>query len=316
MNPRKALDAQGIILMTLLCLIWGLQQIALKAAAADAAPLMQIALRTGISAILVAGLMRWRGMRLTPTRRTWRAGLLVSVLFSLEFFLVGEALRYTSASHTVVLLYTSPIFVALGLHWKLPDERLGRLQWSGIALAFAGIVATFLGRGSSTHGALPQVLYGDLLALGGGAAWGATTVVVRLTRLSRAPAGETLFYQLAGGFVLLTLAAVGLGQTQIRPTPLFWQSLLFQSVIVSFASYLAWFWLLKRYLASRLGVFSFLTPLFGMLFGVWLLQEPMEANFVIGTALVLAGVMLVSGAGWLGQALSRPHCAHAARQPR
>ncbi|RBA28519.1 EamA/RhaT family transporter, partial [Acinetobacter junii] len=64
-------------------------------------------------------------------------------------------------------------------------------------------------------------------------------------------------------------------------------------------SFLAWFWLLRNYLASRLGVFSFLTPLFGIIFGVWLLDENIEVNFIFGTALVLLGILVVSLQGWL-----------------
>jgi drug/metabolite transporter (DMT)-like permease len=107
-----------------------------------------------------------------------------------------------------------------------------------------------------------------------------------------------LLYQLAIGFVLLMLAVVALGQTGFRSTPIAWGSLLFQSVVVSFASYLTWFWLLRHYLASRLGVFSFLTPLFGVAFGVWLLDEPLEASFLVGALLVCAGIVLVSGHAW------------------
>ena len=314
MDHRKALDAQATGLMTILCLIWGLQQVVLKAAAADVTPLMQIAVRSGVAALLVALLMRWRGSPIDLAGPHWRAGLAVGTLFGLEFLLVGEALRFTSASHTVVLLYTAPIFVALGLHWKLPAERLGALQWAGIGMAFAGIVVTFLGRSQPTVGGpLSDILWGDLLALLGGVAWGATTVVVRLSGLSNAPATLTLLYQLAGGFVLLIAAAVLLGQTAINPTPLALGSLAFHSLVVSFASYLGWFWLLKRYLASRLGVFSFVTPLFGMLFGVWWLDEPLEPSFVAGTVLVLGGVVLVSGYGWLRQTLAAARAGSGAR---
>ena len=122
-----------------------------------------------------------------------------------------------------------------------------------------------------------------------------------LFRRAQAPATLTLLYQLVGGFAVLIVAAGLLGQWRFNPTPVAWLSLLFQAVVVSFFSYLTWFWLLKRYLASRLGVFSFLTPLFGMLFGVWLLAEPLEASFVAGTVLVLAGVAVVSGYGWWRQ---------------
>jgi len=304
MDQRRALDGRATAIMTVLCLIWGLQQVVLKAAAPDITPLLQIALRSGVAALLVGALMLWRSEGLNLADGTWRPGLLVGGLFGLEFLLVGEGLRFTSASHMVVLLYTAPIFVALGLHWKLPAERLSPMQWLGIAMAFAGIAVAFFGRDQAgPAGDATAILWGDFLALLAGAAWGATTVAVRLSSLSRAPATQTLFYQLAVGFVVLILAAVFLGQTGFKPTPLAWGSLIFQSLVVSFASYLVWFWLLKHYLASRLGVFSFLTPLFGMVFGVWLLNEPLEPGFVAGTALVLAGVALVSGYGWLKQYL-------------
>jgi drug/metabolite transporter (DMT)-like permease len=304
MDHRKTLDGQAMGLMVVLCLIWGLQQVVLKAAAADVTPLMQIALRTGVAAVLVGLFMARRGERLVWRDGTWRPGLLVGSLFALEFLLVGEGLRFTTASHMVVFLYTAPIFVALGLHWKLPAERLAPLQWLGVALAFGGIAIAFLGRGQPAR-ELADILRGDLLALLAGIAWAATTVAVRLSSLAREPAAKTLLYQLAVGFVLLMLAALALGQTGFNPTPLAWGSLLFQSLVVSFASYLAWFWLLRHYLASRLGVFSFLTPLFGVGFGVWLLDEPLEPGFTTGAALVMAGIVLVSGYGWLRTLLRR-----------
>lgn len=300
METRKALDGLAISLMLVLCLIWGFQQVVLKAAAPDISPLPQIALRSGVAALLVGGLMLWRARRIAVEEGTWRPGLLAGVLFAVEFLLVGEGLRHTTASHLVVFLYTAPIFVALGLHWLRPAERLGAIRWLGIILAFAGIVVTFLGRRPEAVAGEPMaMLWGDGLALLAGMTWAATTLVVRCSRLARVSAAETLLYQLVVGFVLLLAAAVGLGQTAVRYTPLMWGSLLFQSLVVSFASYLAWFWLLRHYWASRLGVFSFMTPLFGIAFGVWLLDEPLEASFLIGAILVLAGVILVSGDdGW------------------
>lgn len=295
MTTRHALDTRASTLMLLLCLLWGLQQVVLKATAHEIAPIMQIALRSGVAALLVAGLMWWRKEPMSINDGTLPAGLVVGGLFALEFLLVGEGLRHTSASHAVVFLYTAPIFAALGLHWKLPTERLSAVQWLGIGLAFAGIVLTFFGRSQTGGmGMTSDMLLGDALSLLAGLSWATTTVVVRCSRLSSASASQTLLYQLVGAFVLLMLAAVASGQTSIHFTPTVWASLVFHSVIVSFASYLAWFWLLRHYLASRLGVFSFMTPLFGMAFGVWLLHEPLEARFVAGAALVMAGVMLVS----------------------
>ncbi|MDD5479385.1 DMT family transporter [Rhodoferax sp.] len=297
MNSRLALDGRAIGLMLVLCAIWGMQQVLLKATAADIAPIMQIALRSGGAAVLVGLLMAWRKEPMNLKDGTLVPGLWVGLLFGLEFMLVAEGLRHTSASHMVVFLYTAPMFAALGLAWRLPAERLGALQWLGIGVAFAGLAFTFLGRDTAAAGA-SHMLWGDLLGLLGGMAWAATTVVVRSSVLSAAPATQTLLYQLVGAFVLLLAGAFLTGQARVNLTPQVWASLAFHTLVVSFASFLVWFWLLRTYLASRLGVFSFLTPLFGVVFGAWLLSEPIELRFLLGALAVLVGIVLVSGAGW------------------
>jgi drug/metabolite transporter (DMT)-like permease len=301
MNTRLDLDARAITLMAVLCAIWGMQQVVLKATAADIAPIMQIALRSGGAALLVMLVMGWRGERMNLRDGTLRPGVAVGLLFGLEFLLVAEGLRHTTASHMVVFLYTAPMFAALGLHWKLPAERLGRVQWLGIALAFGGLAFAFLGRSTPAGAVSGNVLWGDFLGLLGGAGWAATTVVVRCSTLSKAPATQTLLYQLVGGFVILLAGAFLTGQARFNPTPQVWASLVFHTLVVSFASFLVWFWLLRHYLASRLGVFSFLTPLFGIVFGAWLLSEPIEASFLLGAVPVLIGIVLVSGGDWLTQ---------------
>lgn len=194
METRKALDGHAIGLMLVLCLVWGLQQVALKATAAEIAPIFQIALRSGVAAALVGLVMLARGERM-HLAETWRAGLLVGLLFGLEFLLVGEGLRHTSASHMVVFLYTAPIFAALGLHWKLPAERLGAAQWLGIALAFGG-----LGRHDGG---------GALLAAGRGT--GHANAVVPIARGLCAAAGRGLCHRPGA----LQTHAHGLGQPAV-----------------------------------------------------------------------------------------------------
>ncbi len=306
MNNRLALDGRAVGLMGLLCLIWSLQQISLKAVAGDASPMLVVGLRSGVAALLVALVMRWRGEARLLRSPHWRAGIAVGALFAFEYLLVAESLRFTHASHVVVFLYTAPIFAALGLHWKLPAERLHWVQWLGISIAFTGIALAFLGR--ETQGAAAageNILLGDLLALLAGASWGATTVTIRLSGLAAAPATETALYQLLAAFVLLVPAAILMGQSHFVPTAATWAHLAFQTVIVSFASFLVWFWLLRTYLASRLGILSFMTPVFGVVLGIWLLGEPLEAGFLAGSALVLGGILIVSGHGWVMQKLAR-----------
>lgn len=285
----RPLDGRASGLMLLLCALWGLQQVSLKAVAGQASPMLMVALRSGVALVLLTVLMRWRGEG--ADRRRWAAGAVAGSLFALEYLLVAQALQMTQASHVVVFLYTSPLFTALGLHWRLPAERLSRRGWAGIGLAFAGIALAFLDGGGAGDG---TALLGDLLAVLAGLAMGATTVTIRCTRLAAAPATETLLYQLLGAFVLLLPAAWLSGQWRFEPSAVVWAHLGLQSLVVSFASFLTWFWLLRHYLASRLGAFTFLTPLFGVLLGMGLLGETPAPSFALGSVLVLAGIGVVS----------------------
>ena len=191
----------------------------------------------------------------------------------------------------IVFLYTAPCLTALGLAWLVGGETLRPLQWTGIALAFAGI-ATGFGEGAASASG---TLLGDALGLAAALLWSSTTVLVRASALTNASATKVLLYQLAGSVPVLWLAALWFGAATIDVwPPLAIGSLAFQTVVVAFASYLAWFWLLTRYLASRLAVFSFLTPLFGVGFGVLLLGERLSATFGVAVALVATGIALVS----------------------
>ncbi|MDX2367445.1 MAG: DMT family transporter, partial [Colwellia sp.] len=246
MASRKNVDGFAVGIIAIVSLIWGLQQVFVKAVAEEMSPVLQIALRSGIALFLLASIMVWRNEKLISAEK-WKPGLLAGLLFALEFFLVGEGLRYTTASHMVVFLYCAPIFVALTLHFKIESEQLKPLQWAGIIMAFSGIALTFLWRDSqSIELEAANLLWGYFLALLAAISWAATTVLVRSSSLSKAPASQTLLYQLFACFILVLLAAIAMGQTEYKLTVAVVSNLAFQGIIVSFVSLLLWFWLLRQ----------------------------------------------------------------------
>jgi drug/metabolite transporter (DMT)-like permease len=290
---RSPLDARAVSLMLLLCVLWGGQQSVIKLVADDIAPTLQIALRSGIGMVLIAIFMWHRGISFALHRGPWRAGLLAGVMFASEFYFIGEGLRFTTASHMTVFLYTSPIFTALGLHFLLPEERLSWMQWAGITFCFGGITLAFLG-GFAQPTINNQVLLGDFYALLAGMLWGLTTVVLRCTNLNRIPAAQTAQYQLITAFVVLLLATGVTGQWSVNWTPAVIAAVAAQGVIISFFTLLIWFWLLTHYLASRLASFTFITPIMGVAFGVVLLDDPLDALFIAGAVLVILGISVVN----------------------
>ena len=292
---RRPIDLAAFLICVVLSFIWGLQQTAIKAVAPDVSPMLQVGLRSGAAAVLLLAANRFFLHEVWSRKVRLRDALLVGMGFVGEFFFVAEGLRYTTASHMSVLLYTAPFFAAVGLSIRLPEERLGLVQWAGLATAFAGIATAFL-LPALLEGAGPEGnlwLIGDALGLLSGLSWGCTTIFLRTTTMNEAPPTQMLFWQLFMGFLLLTPYAFISGQGFFTGTAVAWSSLLFQIFIVSFASYLVWNFLLKRYLAARLGILVFMTPLFGVLLSVGLLGDEIGLPFVCGSLLVLAGLMMV-----------------------
>jgi drug/metabolite transporter (DMT)-like permease len=287
---RRPLDLRAVGLVLVLCVVWGFQNVALKGVAANAAPVMQLALRFGGASVFFGLWVLWREGRGAFSDGTLPSGLLLGCMFSMEFILAGQALLHTTAAHTAVFLYTAPIFTALGLQ-SLPEERLTRWQWVGIGIAFCGIALAFLGFGDRS---IAELIAGDALALLGGVSWGFSNVVLRRGRVGSAATAKTVFYQVATATVVLGSFAVATGQAAVAWSPMTLLSIVFQTAIIAIGSYLIWFWLLRRYLTSRLMLLSLLTPLFGVVFGAWLLDDPIDARFAVGAALVLGGVLVVN----------------------
>lgn len=276
--------------MVLLCAAWGLQQIAVKVAMTGITPILQGGIRSALAAALLLGWMFLRRQPLLAVDGSLRPGLLAGVLFALEFAFIYVGLSYTNASRMVVFLYTAPCFTVLGLHLWVEGERLALHRLLGVALSFAGIAVAF--SDGFDHGGH---WIGDLCGVLAAVFWAATTVLVRATPLARISAAKVLLYQLgtsAALMLLLSLLVGEAGATLLTPAVL--MAMAYQIAIVAFASYLIWFWLLTRYLASRLTVFTFLTPLFGVAFGVVLLNERLSITFALAALLVVGGIVLVN----------------------
>ena len=277
--------------MVLLTALWGFQQVTIKWIAADVSLVMQAGIRSIVATMLVLVWSSIKNQRLWSRDGTLVAGVAAGLLFAFEFVFIYGGLAQTNASRMSVFVYLAPPLTALGLHFFVPGERLRALQWSGVLVAFGGLVMAF----SEGFQSSLDTWRGDLCGLVAAVLWAATTVLIRVTGLARATATKTLFYQLAVSAVVLPLASMALNEPGIRNVnTVVLASLAYQGVIVAFASYLAWFWLLTRYLAARLSVLSFLTPLFGMASGVVFLSEPLSARFALAALLIAAGIALVN----------------------
>jgi len=289
---RKPVDALAFGMMVLLCMLWGFQPITMKLAAPHISLVMQAGIRSILATLLLLVWARARGIPLFSRDGTLGSGLLAGLLFGWEFFFIYAGLQHTGAARMTVFVNTAPCLTALGLAVFIPGERLGLRQWVGILMAFAGVALAFA-EGFAAPG--KASLLGDAFGLVGGLLWAATTVLIRTTKLAAASAEKTLFYQLAVSALLLPAVSVAMGEPGITSiTGGVVVIVIYQAAIVAFASYLAWFWLLTKYLAARLKAFVFLSPMFGVISAYLVLGEPLSGAFLGAAALVAAGIVLVN----------------------
>jgi drug/metabolite transporter (DMT)-like permease len=290
-SAERSLSPGAVALMLMLCLSWGFNQIAVKLALPDIPPMLQATIRSTGALPMLLLIARLRGVKIFKRDGTLGAGLFAGVLFGIEFVLIYRGLLLTSASRAVVFLYTAPFFVALGSYQFL-GERLRASQWGGLGLSFAGVA---LAIGVPQANVDADVLLGDLMIVGGGALWAATTLLVKATRLLRAPPEKALSYQVAMSIPILGLAAWLSGETLTRvPGPLALSLMVYQAVWVVGLTFLVWFSLVKTYSASKLSAFTFITPLFGVVASYFILHDVLTLAFGAAALLVIAGLYLVN----------------------
>ena len=289
-STSRPLDAVAALIMIGLTLSWGLNQVSVKLALPEIPPFIQATVRSIGAFAIIALWARMRGVPLTARDGTLAAGILAGVLFGIEFLLIFPGLQFTAASRATLFIYTAPFFVALGSTWLL-GERLRASQWLGLACSFAGLVVAFGVPDASRDG---RQLIGDIMMVGAGAAWGATTIVIKATKLRSAPAEKVLAYQLAVSIPMLALGALLMGERMGVPSAFSVGWLAYQTFWVVSLTYAVWFAMVQRYSPSRLSAFTFLTPLFGVAAGHFVLGEPVSWAFGLAVALVIAGLILVN----------------------
>jgi len=278
-------------LVVVLCVVWGFNQPAIKLALPEVPPLIQCAIRSFLGMLIVLAVMRVRGLPITERDGTLVSGLVAGVLFGVEFLLIYRGLLYTTASRAVLFIYLAPFFVVLGARWFLPGDRFSLTQWSGLLLAFAGMLVAF---GVPAPAGEPHQLLGDLMMAAAAAAWAATTLVIKAGPLARVSPEKTLLYQLVLCVPIVGLGALIFGERVVAmPGAVALGSLAYQTVVVG-TTFSIWFALIVKYSASRLSAFTFLTPLCGVAAGHVVLGEPLTSAFALAVTLVTAGLILVN----------------------
>jgi len=285
---KDRIDFTGFVLILMLTVVWGCNYSVVKMANTALSPVFTAFVRSVIASFFGIGYCLVIRQPLFHRDIRLFHGLVVGILFGVEFVCFYLGVFYTAAARASVLAYLAPFVVAVNAHFFL-RERLTLLKIISLVLAFVGICLVFAGK-PLTHA--KSMLVGDLLIVAFAILWGITAVYIKKYMARTVHPINTFIYQILFSVPMMAVAAYVLEPVwvtgEIGRGVL--GSLIYQSVIVAFASYLTWFKLVHAYPVASLSVFTFLAPVFGVASGVVFLGEDLTKGLVIGLVCVCLGI--------------------------
>jgi len=292
METKDYLDLKAVVILIIVTLLWGFNHPAIKISNQGVSPIFASTLRSIVASICGLIYCLRKGEKVFHKDVMLFHGVMVGLLFGVEFACIYFGLLYTDAARSVLFVYLSPFVVAIGAHFFLKGDRLTFLKILGLVLAFTGIFVVFGGRPKTAKAGM---YFGDILQIAAGVLWGATTLYIKKFMAKKVEPINTFFYQLFFSIPILLVVSIILEPKWIyKVDPYVVGSLFYQSVIIAFITYFVWFKLIHQYSVSRLSAFTFLTPIFGVFFGVFFLHEELTVSLMIGLPLVSAGIFLVN----------------------
>jgi drug/metabolite transporter (DMT)-like permease len=291
MSEKSDMDVGGAGVLVTIFVILAVNQVVIKLTNEGLQPVFAAGLRS-LGAVPVIWLwMRARGQRLDFQTGTVAAGILVGVIFSVEFLGLFIALDRTTVTRVSVIFYSMPVWMALTAHFLLPGEHLTRIKAGGLALAFAGVAWAIIDRSGLGGDAS---LIGDLAALVAAWGWMGVSLAARVTPLNRLRPEMQMLWQVAVSAPLLLAAAPLFGPLIRDLHPIHGLMMAYQIVLVASGTFLVWFWLLTRYKAASVASFAFLSPIFGVGLGWLWLGEQVTPSLIAKLALVATGIVLIN----------------------
>lgn len=290
MERKSAIDLFGALSLVGFSMLLAVNQVAIKLGNTGLQPVFMAGARSLGALVVLFVWMRLRGVPFRILPGTVPAGLLLGVLFSVEFACLFFALDWTTVARTSILFYTMPVWLGFAAHFLIEGDRLSPRKLAGQGLAVAGVAVAVTMRAETGE----ATLLGDALALAGAMCWAGIALLARVSRISTSSPEMQLFWQLAVSAPALLLLALWFGPFLREPEFWHWGVLGFQIVFIASLGFLFWFWLLTIYPASSVASFSFLTPVLGVALGWLLLDEQVGPRVLVSLALVCAGLILIN----------------------
>ena len=253
-------------------------------------PAAMAGLRFALGALTVWVGAFFAGISLRVPASEWRGLGGLALLFALQIWLLNAGTGHTTASRSGVVINVYPFFTALFAH-LLVGDRLSLGKWLGFAFSFAGVLLLFW---ESVSFAEMRYLLGDAMVAASGVLLGLRQVVMKRLVQGLNPY-QVLFWQAMLSLPLFAAWSVCFeAEAEYILSASVVTGVLYQGFVVAGLCFIILVFLLRHHSPSRLGIFSFVTPVVGVLLSSWLLGESLSPYLLVSMGLVAAGIVVAN----------------------
>lgn len=205
--------------------------------------------------------------------------------------LLFSSFAYTTVQHAAALLYTAPAFVAV-LSWLILKEHISNAKVVAVALSILG-ASLILGiaRAEPMFGSKTQ--FGDWLAVGSGIAYSSWYIFGKVLGKNRQPAVTSLLAMCFGALFLFPIM-IGLEGLRVPQNLFAWQLVALIGIVPTATAYVLYMGGLQLVDATKASVFAIVEPVSAAILGFWFFGEVMSFDSLIGFALIISGIVLIS----------------------
>ena len=293
MEKKEKIDTFGAVALVGLSALLGLNHVVIKIVNTGLNPIFFVFLRSLLAFFFLIIFLKLTNKKIEFTKDTMGISFLAGVVFALEFLFLFLALDFTSVTRNSILYYSMPIWVTVFGHFFLPNEKLNFFKSVGLISAFAG-VSLAISNNKDTISIYNWQLVGDLFAIASAILWAVIIYLAKGTNFKNVPPEMQLVWMVMVSAPILLVASLFFGDLVRDFQIIHLWGLLFQSIVVVAGGFLFWLWLISIYPASGVASFSFLSPIFTILFGWLLLNESVNLIFIIAAILVIFGLICIN----------------------
>jgi drug/metabolite transporter (DMT)-like permease len=285
-----------LLAFAIIYFVWGSTFLAIRIGVAEVPPFLLAALRFSIAGLVLYGWAVTRGKEPLPTPAQWKSvALLALLIFVFDYGLLFWAEQRVPSGIAAVMLALIPAFTALAEITLLGTQRLTLRLGLALGIGIAGVA--LLMTDSLDLGGAPVDRAGAAALIFAAASWSVASALTRKVPLPPSKVMSSGAQMLVGG-CFLALAAIGLGELRgFDPGAVSaraWLALLYLIVPGSIIGFTAYVWLIHRESPTKVGTYAYVNPVVAVLLGYFLASEPLDARTLLGTACVLASVVVIT----------------------